>query len=144
MASLSTPLMVNVLHISRKCWRWALASSCAFPQNWLACTMLIKASLSSNPSSPTSIARPVLMLAVVGAENSRRVLLAMASNTGVKLLLGWSSSNEVVRDIYPELGSGFSDYFLWILNIVCRTKKTRHTLPCNKIFTNRRRHGKPV
>jgi hypothetical protein len=30
---------------------------------------------------------PVLMLVVVGAENSRRVLLAMASNIGVKLHL---------------------------------------------------------
>ena len=56
--------------------------------------MLIKAGLSSNPSSPTSTAGPVLMLAVVRVENSWRVLLDMASNTGVKLLLGWSSSDE--------------------------------------------------
>ena len=36
---------------------------------------------------------PVWMLAVVGVENSRRVLLAMASNSGVKLLLIWLSSD---------------------------------------------------
>jgi len=50
--------------------------------------MLIKAGLSSNPSSPTSTVGPVLMMAMVGAKNSQRALLAMASNTGVKLLLG--------------------------------------------------------
>jgi hypothetical protein len=36
------------------------------------------------------------MLAVVGLENSRRVLLAIASNSGVKLLI-WLSSNSRVR-----------------------------------------------
>jgi hypothetical protein len=87
MASLVTPLMVKVLQISRKCWRWALISSCAFPQNWLDCTMFMRAGLSSNPLSPTLIADPVQMLVIVGAENSRRVLLAIASNYGVKLHL---------------------------------------------------------
>jgi hypothetical protein len=52
-----------------------------------------RASLSSNPLSPTSIAGPVRMLAVVGAENSWRVLLAMASNSGVNLCLIWLSSD---------------------------------------------------
>jgi hypothetical protein len=32
-----------------------------------------------------------------------------------------------------------SNYLFWILNIVCRTKISRHTLPCNKIFTNRQK-----
>jgi len=72
MASLSTPLMVNVLHVSIKCWRWVLASSCAFTQNWLACTILIKAGLSSNPSSPTSTAGLVLVLVVVGASGKAK------------------------------------------------------------------------
>ena len=89
MASLITPLMVKVLQISRKCWRCALASSCAFPQNWLACTILIRAGLSLNPLSPKLTVGLVQMLAVVGAENSWRVLLAMASNSGVKLCLIW-------------------------------------------------------
>ena len=93
MASLVTPLMVKVLQISRKCWRCALASSCAFSQNWFACTMLMRASLSSNPLSLTFTVRLVRMLAVVGAENSWRILLAMASNFGVKLRLIWLSFN---------------------------------------------------
>jgi hypothetical protein len=62
--------------------------------------MLIKAGLSSNPSSPTLTAGLVLVLAVVGAENSQRVLLVIASNNGVKLLLGWSSSDKVVGDFF--------------------------------------------
>jgi hypothetical protein len=96
MASLGTSLMVKVLQVYRKCWRCALASSCAFPQNWLACTMLMRAGLSSNPLSPTSTAAPVRMLVVVGAENSQRVLLAMASNSIVKLYHIWLSSNSKV------------------------------------------------
>ena len=55
--------------------------------------MLMRAGLSSNPLSPTLIVGLVWMLAVVGAENSRRVLLAMASNSGVKLHLIWLSSD---------------------------------------------------
>ena len=93
MASCVTPLMVKVLQISRKCWRCALAYSCAFPQNWFACTMLMRAGLSSNPLSPKLTVGPVRMLAIVGEENSRRVLLVMASNFGVKLLLIWLSSD---------------------------------------------------
>ena len=92
MVSWVTPLMVKVLQISRKCWRCALASSCAFPQNGLACTILMRASLSSNPLCPTSTVGLVRMWVVVGAENSWRVLLAMASNSSVKLRLIWLSS----------------------------------------------------
>jgi hypothetical protein len=92
-ASLVTPLMVKVLLISRKCWRCVLASSCAFPQNWLACTILMRAVLSLSPLSPTLTVGPVWMLAVVGAENSRRALSAMASNSSVKLCLIWLSSD---------------------------------------------------
>ena len=55
--------------------------------------MLMRAGLSSNPLSPTLTVDPVRMLAVVRAENSRRVLLAMASNSGVKLCLIWLSSD---------------------------------------------------
>jgi hypothetical protein len=47
--------------------------------------------------SPTLTSSPVQMLAVVGAENSQRVLLAMASNFGVKLLLIWLSSDSKAR-----------------------------------------------
>ena len=53
--------------------------------------MLMRAGLSSNPLSPTSTIGPIRALAVVGAENSQRVLLAMASNSGVKLHLIWLS-----------------------------------------------------
>ena len=92
MASWVTSLIVKVLQISRKYWRCALVSSCAFPQNWFACTILMRASLSSNPLSPTLTVGLVRILAVVGAENSQGVLLAMASNSGVKLRLIWLSS----------------------------------------------------
>jgi hypothetical protein len=47
----------------------------------------MSAGLSSNPFSLTLTSDPVQMLAVVGAENSRRLLLAMASNYGVKICL---------------------------------------------------------
>ena len=93
MASWVTPLMVKVLQISRKCWRCALASSCAFPQNWFACTILMRVGLSSNPLSSMLTIGLVRILTVVGAEKSWRVLLAMASNSGVKLLLIWLSSD---------------------------------------------------
>jgi hypothetical protein len=62
-----TPFIVKVLQISKKC---ALASSCAFPENWLAYTILMSAGMSSNPFSPTLTSGPVQILAVVGAENS--------------------------------------------------------------------------
>lgn len=42
------PLMVKVPHTSMKCCRCTFASSCGVPQNGLACTMLIRAGLSSN------------------------------------------------------------------------------------------------
>ena len=91
MVSWVTPLMVKVLQISRKCWRCVLASSCAFPLNWLAYTILMSAGLSSNPLSLTLTVGPVRMLAVVGAENSWRVISAMTSNSSVKLRLNWLS-----------------------------------------------------
>ena len=53
--------------------------------------MLMRAGLSSNPLSLTLTVGPVRILAVVGAENSRRVFLARASNSGVKLHLIWLS-----------------------------------------------------
>jgi hypothetical protein len=53
----------------------------------------MRAVLSLSPLSPTLIVGPVWMLAVVGAENSWRVLSAMASNSGVKLCLIWLSSD---------------------------------------------------
>jgi hypothetical protein len=95
MASLETSLMVKVLQISKKCWRLALASSCAFPQNWLACAMLINAGFSSKFCS-ISAAGLVRMLAVVGAKNSLSDLSAMASNSDVKFrtMLGQPSKSE--------------------------------------------------
>ena len=54
----------------------------------------MRAGLSSNPLSLTLTVGPVrILVAVVGVENSRRVLLAMASNSGVKLHLIWLSSD---------------------------------------------------
>ena len=57
----------------------------------------MRAGLSSNPLSPILIVGPIQMLAVVGAENSRRALSAMASKTGVKLCLVWLSSDSKAR-----------------------------------------------
>jgi len=59
--------------------------------------MLMRADLSLNPLSPTLTIGPVQKLAVVGAENSRRVLLAIASNSGVKLHLIWLSSDSKAK-----------------------------------------------
>ena len=57
--------------------------------------MLMRGGLSSNPLSPTLTVGPVRMLAVVGAENSQKVLSAMASNSSVKLhLICLSSDSE--------------------------------------------------
>ena len=53
--------------------------------------MLMRAGLSSNPLSPTLTVGLVWMLVVVGVEKSWRVLLAMASNYGIKLHLIWLS-----------------------------------------------------
>jgi hypothetical protein len=47
--------------------------------------------------SPTLTAGPVWMLAVVGAENSWRVLSAITSKTGVKLCLIWLSSDSKAK-----------------------------------------------
>ena len=57
----------------------------------------MRAGLSSNPLSSTLTIGPVRMLVIVGAENSRRVLLAIASNSGVKLRLIWLSSDFKAR-----------------------------------------------
>jgi hypothetical protein len=62
--------MVNVLQISKKCWRCALASSEALPQNGLCYTILMRAGLSSKLPSPTFISGPVLTLLLDGAEKS--------------------------------------------------------------------------
>ena len=51
----------------------------------------MRAGLSSNPLSPTLTVGLVWMLAVVRAENSWRVLSAMASKSDVKLYLIWLS-----------------------------------------------------
>ena len=97
MASWVTPLIVKVLLISRNCWRCALASSWAFPLNWLACTLLMRDVLSLNLLTLTLTVGLVWMLVVVGAENSRRVLSAMASNSDVKLHLIWLSSESKAK-----------------------------------------------
>jgi hypothetical protein len=47
------------LHISKKCWRWALASSFGLPQKGLACTMLISADFSSRFLPPNVTVGPV-------------------------------------------------------------------------------------
>ena len=59
--------------------------------------MLMRDGLSSKPLSPTLVVGLVWMLAVVGAENSQRVLLALASNSSVKLCLIWLSSDSKTR-----------------------------------------------
>ena len=53
----------------------------------------MRAGLSLNPLSPTLTVGPVWMLAVVGAKNSWRVLIAIASNSSVELCLLWLSSD---------------------------------------------------
>ena len=81
--------MTIVLLISRKFWRWALASSCAFPLNGVACTMLMRLGLSSNSRLLVLSVGPVRMFLVLRAENSRRVFSVIASETGVELPLDW-------------------------------------------------------
>jgi hypothetical protein len=78
--SWATSLMTTVLLISKKFWRWALASSCAFALNEVACIMLMRLGLSSNLRFG-----PVWMFSVLGAENSRSVFSAIAS----KIVLGF-------------------------------------------------------
>ena len=60
--------------------------------------MLMRAGLSSSPLSLTLVVGPVRMLVVVGAENSQRVLSAMASNSSVKLHLVWLSSESKAQN----------------------------------------------
>jgi hypothetical protein len=87
MMSWATFLITTVLLISRKFWRWAQASSCAFPLNGVACTMLMRLGLSSNSRLLVLSVGPVRMFSVLGAENSRRVLSAIASETSVEFPL---------------------------------------------------------
>ena len=91
--SWGTFLMMIVLPISKKFWRWALASSCAFPLSSVACTMLMRLGMSSNSRLLVWSVGPVRMFSVLGAENSRSVLLAIASETGVELSLCWFDSD---------------------------------------------------
>ena len=79
MASNVTPLMVKVPHTSMKCCRWALASSWGFPQNGLACTMLISTGLSSKVASPKLTWGPVATLVADGAEKSEIIFWGIAS-----------------------------------------------------------------
>ena len=51
--------------------------------------MLMRLGLSSNSRLLVLSVGPVRMFSVVGAENSRRVFLAIASETGVELPLDW-------------------------------------------------------
>jgi hypothetical protein len=78
-ASRVTPRIVNVLLISKKCWRWALASSEALPWNGLCCIMLMRAGLSLKLLSSMFISRPVLTLALDGADKSLMHLQASIS-----------------------------------------------------------------
>ena len=84
MTSLSTLFMRIVLLISKKFCNCALASSCAFPLNCVACTKLMRLGLSSNSGTPSSTAShgPVGMFSRLGAENSCRVFCAIASAIG--------------------------------------------------------------
>ena len=63
-----TPLMAVVPRTSRKSWRCALASSCAFPQNVLACTMVMSDVLISKSTSSTSTLGPIVIWATKGAK----------------------------------------------------------------------------
>jgi hypothetical protein len=56
---------------------------------WVACTMLIKLGLNPNSRLLVSSVGLVQMFLVLGVENSRRVLSAIASKTGVELPLDW-------------------------------------------------------
>jgi hypothetical protein len=88
MISWLTSLMMIVLPIFRKFCKCALASSWTFPLNWVTCTILMRLGLSSNSRLFVSNARPVWIFSTVGAENSRRVFVAIALEIGDKLLLG--------------------------------------------------------
>jgi hypothetical protein len=79
--------MTTVMQISRKFCKSTLASSYAFPLNVVGCTMLMRLGLSSNSWLLVLSVGPTQMFSVLGAENSRKVFSAMASQTDVKLLL---------------------------------------------------------
>jgi hypothetical protein len=85
--------MTTVLLISKKFWRWALASSYAFPLNGVACTRLMRLGLSSNSRLLVLSVHPVRMFVVLGTVNSRSVFSAIASETSVELL-DWFDSDE--------------------------------------------------
>ena len=70
MVSYVTPLMAMVPHTSRKCCRCALASLCGFPQNVLACTMVMSDGLISKLTSSTSTLGPMVTWATKGAKKS--------------------------------------------------------------------------
>jgi hypothetical protein len=55
MASSITPQIVKVLRTSRRCWRYALASSFGLSENIFPCTMLINTDFSSKFLSPTVV-----------------------------------------------------------------------------------------
>jgi hypothetical protein len=80
-------LMTTVLLISRKFWWWALVYSCAFQLNRVAYTMLMRLGLSSNSRLSVLSVGLVWMFSMLGVENSRRVLSAIAWETGVELPL---------------------------------------------------------
>ena len=74
------------------CLSTKLACLHQIDEGWLELESIIS---SSNLLSPTLTIGLVRMLAVVRAENSRRVLSAMASNTSVKFcLIYWSSDSK--------------------------------------------------
>ena len=82
---------------------WALASSCAFPLNGVACTMLMRLSLSSNSRLLVLSVGPVRMFSVLGAENSRRVFSAIASRTGVEPPFDWFDCEKIIGESQPIL-----------------------------------------
>jgi hypothetical protein len=61
--------------------------------NGIACTILIRLGLSSNSRLSVLSVGPVRMFSVLGVENSRRGLSAIASETGVELSLDFIDSN---------------------------------------------------
>jgi hypothetical protein len=73
MISWLTSLMTIVLPISRKFCKCVLASSCTFPLNRVACTILMSLGLSSNSRLFVSSTGPVWIFSTVGAENLHRV-----------------------------------------------------------------------
>jgi hypothetical protein len=108
----------NVLLISRKSWRWALASSCAFSLNGVAYTMLMRLGLSSNSRLLVLSVGLVRMFVMLRTVNSHSVFLVIASKTGVELLLDWFNSDEwsLVNHNQP-----------WTLYMI-RTKKNKGKL----------------